>query len=113
MTSQQHEYIDRLGGAHRTIAGINYDATQAIANYGYITKESFEAGNTITTSNEVLLWESNGEFYRWDGGLSTPKVVPAGSTPDSTGGIGSGKWVGVGDASVRTELKTGNIEQML
>lgn len=107
VTSQQHEYIDRLGGAHRTIAGINYDATQAIANYGYITKESFEAGNTITTSNEVLLWESNGEFYRWDGGLSTPKVVPAGSTPDSTGGIGSGKWVGVGDASVRTELKNG------
>ncbi|EMO7790791.1 phage tail protein, partial [Citrobacter freundii] len=38
---------------------------------------------------------------RWDGAF--PKVVPAGSTPDSTGGKGDGAWVGVGDAAFRQE----------
>jgi len=102
VTSEGHEYIDRLGGTHRTIEGINYDANQAMLKYGYITKDSFEDGGTISLANECLRWKANGEFYRWDGTL--PKVVPAGSTPDSAGGIGSGKWVGVGDASLRSNL---------
>jgi lysophospholipase L1-like esterase len=106
VTSQDHEYIDRLGGNHRTIAGINYDANQAILNYGYITKDSFEDGSTLSLANECLRWKSNGEYYRWDG--SFPKVVPPGSTPDSAGGIGKGKWVGVGDATLRADLKKDN-----
>ena len=104
VTSENHVYVDRFGNKHRTIEGINYDANQAMLNYGYITKKSFEIGATLDTPNTVLQWESNGEFYRWDGGWSQPKVVPAGSTPDSTGGIGEGKWVGVGDASLRGDL---------
>ncbi|MEX0389237.1 tail fiber domain-containing protein [Citrobacter portucalensis] len=103
-TSEDHVYVDRFGDEHRTIAGINYDANQAMLNYGYITKKSFEIGATLDTPNTVLQWESNGEFYRWDGDWSQPKVVPAGSTPDSTGGIGEGKWVGIGDASLRADL---------
>ena len=102
VTSENHVYVDRFGEEHRTIEGINYDANQAILNYGYITKDSFEDGSTISLANECLRWESNGEYYRWDGPL--PKVVPPGSTPDSTGGIGKGKWVGVGDASLRAAL---------
>lgn len=105
VTSENHVYVDRFGDEHRTIAGINYDANQAILNYGYITKDSFEDGSTISLANECLRWKSNGEYYRWDGIL--PKVVPPGSTPDSTGGIGDGKWVSVGDASLRTELSNG------
>lgn len=104
VTSDNNVYVDRFGNKHRTIAGINNDANQAILNYGYITKKSFEIGATLDTPNTVLQWESNGEFYRWDGDWSQPKVVPAGSTPDSTGGIGEGKWVGVGDASLRSDL---------
>ena len=102
VTSGNHVYVDRFGDEHRTIAGINYDANQAILNYGYITKKSFEDGSTLSLANECLRWESNGEYYRWDGPL--PKVVPPGSTPDSTGGIGKGKWVSVGDASLRSDL---------
>ncbi|MGL4725611.1 MAG: hypothetical protein ACRCWW_14085 [Scandinavium sp.] len=105
VTSDEHEYVDRFGNSHRTIAGINYDANQAILNYGYITKDSFEDGSTLSTANECLRWKSNGEYYRWDGAF--PKVVPPGSTPDSTGGIGEGKWVSVGDAALRTELANG------
>lgn len=104
VTSDSHDYVDRFGDKHRTIAGINYDANQAMLNYGYITKKSFEIGATLDTPNTVLQWESNSEFYRWDGDWSQPKVVPAGSTPDSSGGIGEGKWLGVGDASLRSDL---------
>ena len=102
VTSENHVYVDRFGDEHRTIAGINYDANQAISQYGYITKDSFEDSSTISLANECLRWKSNGEYYRWDGSL--PKVVPPSSTPDSTGGIGQGKWVGVGDASLRADL---------
>lgn len=97
-------YPDRFGEQRKTWYGIEKSANQAILNYGYITKKSFEIGATLDTPNTVLQWESNGEFYRWDGDWSQPKVVPAGSTPDSTGGIGAGKWVGVGDASLRADL---------
>lgn len=58
--------------------------------YGYNEKRSFELGNTLLYPNDILLWESNGQYYRWDGPL--PKVVPPGSTPGSTGGIAEGKW---------------------
>lgn len=77
---------------------------EALANggYGYVTVDSFEDGYTLLYPNQVLRWEANGEYYRWDGGLDTfPKVVPPSSTPNTTGGIGLGKWVGVGDASLR------------
>lgn len=69
---------------------------------GYITRRSFELGFTIQEWNEVLLWEADGDHYRWGGSL--PKIVPAGSTPDTSGGIGTGKWVSVGDAALRSDL---------
>lgn len=106
VTSSNHSYIDRFGKSHYTIEGINNLSKQAMQNYGYITKRSFESGNTIINPNDVLLWENNGEYYRWDGEI--PKVVSAGSTPDSAGGIGDGKWKSIGDNSLRTELKEGN-----
>ncbi len=105
VTSYSHTYTDRFGQKHRTIAGLNYDANQAMLNYGYITAKSFEQGYTLLTPNTVLQLESNGEYYRWDGDWSQPKVVPPGSTPESAGGVGQGKWVGVGDASLRADLK--------
>lgn len=106
VTSSNHFYSDRFGKKHYTIEGINNLSKQAMQNYGYITKRSFESGNTIINPNDVLLWEYNGEYYRWDGEL--PKVVSAGSTPESAGGLGDGKWKSIGDNSLRRELKEGN-----
>ncbi|MXR98564.1 hypothetical protein GTJ66_23290, partial [Enterobacter hormaechei] len=100
-------YPDRFGAQRKTWYGIEKSANQAILNYGYITKDSFEDGSTISLANECLRWKSNGEYYRWDGDLTEPKDVPPASTPDSTGGIGEGKWVSVGDAALRTELSNG------
>ena len=87
VTSMARQYIDRFGQDHYTIEGLRWVAQQAIAAFGYITLDSFEDGNTLTLPNQVLRLEATGEYYRWDGVF--PKDVPAGSTPDSTGGIGS------------------------
>ncbi|PLY37370.1 hypothetical protein F164LOC_10305 [Pectobacterium carotovorum] len=102
VNSSDEIWVDRLGTPRRTLVGIDRDANRAMLAYGYITKKSFELGNTISNPNEVLLSESNGEYYRWDGLL--PKVVPAGSTPESTGGVASNAWKSVGDATLRGTL---------
>ncbi len=107
VTSLQRIYKDRFGQEHYTIEGLRWVAQQAIAAFGYVTLKSFQLGaplpnNELTLPNQVLQDEANGEYYRWDGTL--PKSVPAGSTPENTGGIGVGKWISVGDASLRTEL---------
>lgn len=113
VTSLEHEYKDRFGRCHLTIEGMKWmfdqlverfkvDMNQAIIAAGYIPMDSFQQGAEITKRNEILRDETTGEYYRWDGEL--PKSVPAGSTPESTGGVGMGAWVGVGDASLRSEL---------
>lgn len=102
VTSMQREYEDRFGNKHYTIEGLRWIAQQAISAFGYITIDSFEDGNTLTLPNQVLRLEATGEYYRWDGDL--PKDVPAGSTPETTGGVGVGAWVSVGDASLRSDL---------
>lgn len=96
VTSLQKTYTDRFGQPHFTIEGLRWVAQQAIASFGYILVDSFQAGATLSLPNQVLRNTANGEYYRWDGPL--PKTVPAGSTPQTTGGIGAGAWLGVGSA---------------
>lgn len=102
VNSDAHYYTDRFGVRRFTIAGFQYTAEEAIRKYGYITMDSFEDGATLTLPNHVLRYEANGEYYRWDGEF--PKIVPAGSTPDSTGEVKLGAWVSVGDASLRSQI---------
>uniref|UniRef100_UPI004062E257 tail fiber/spike domain-containing protein n=1 Tax=Proteus vulgaris TaxID=585 RepID=UPI004062E257 len=123
VTSMKNKYIDRFGQEHFTIEGLRWVAQQAISQFGYITLDSFQKGAEITLPNQVLRDEVTGEYYRWDGVL--PKSVPVDSTPDSSGGVGIGKWISVGDASVRSDLTkptgasmigvqpSGNLQQML
>lgn len=119
-TSLEPKYIDRFGNCHLTAAGMEWifnelvekfkvDMNTAIITAGYITVDSFQQGadlpnNELTQRNHILRDETTGEYYRWDGDL--PKQVPAGSTPQSTGGIGKGAWVSVGDASLRGDIVT-------
>lgn len=106
VTSDAHYYTDRFGVRRWTIAGLQFTAEEAIRNYGYITMDSFEDGATLTLPNQTLRYEANGEYYRWDGEF--PKTVPSGSTPETSGGIGLGAWVSVGDASLRSALASEN-----
>ncbi len=102
VTSMKNKYIDRFGQEHFTIEGLRWIAQQAISQFGYITLDSFQKGAEITLPNQVLRDEATGEYYRWDGAL--PKSIPVNSTPDNSGGVGFGKWLSIGDASVRSEL---------
>ncbi|WP_240514725.1 hypothetical protein [Klebsiella pneumoniae] len=71
--------------------------------WGYVPAiGSFEKGSLLTQRFEVLLWESTDEYWRWDG--SMPKIVLPGSTPDTAGGRGKGKWLDVTDATLRSNL---------
>ncbi|WP_343436721.1 hypothetical protein V1593_09345 [Enterobacter hormaechei subsp. xiangfangensis] len=107
VTSMGWTYTDRFGVKHYTIEGMNYLSQQAMAAYGYVilTGKTFTTGATINNPNEVLLNTADGEYYKWTGSFASgPKVVPANSTPASTGGIAPGAWIGVGDASLRAAL---------
>ena len=107
VTSLRREYEDRFGNKHYTIEGLRWLAQQTIASFGYITLKSFQLGaplpnNELTLPNQVLQDETDGEYYRWDGAF--PKTVAAGSTPASSGGVGLGAWLSVGDATLRSNL---------
>ncbi|HHW0480903.1 TPA: hypothetical protein ACURJP_003708 [Escherichia coli] len=107
VTSAELKYTDRFGGQHYTIEGLRWLAQQTIAAFGYVTIDSFEDGATLTLPNEVLRLEATGEYYRWDGTFPLGgKVVPPGSTPVSTGGVGVGAWLSVGDATLRGQLSS-------
>ncbi|EKO3335917.1 hypothetical protein P0C03_002415, partial [Salmonella enterica subsp. enterica serovar Typhimurium] len=100
------KWPDRFGRERLTWHGIEKMSQEAISSFGYITLKSFQLGaplpnNELTIPNQALQDETDGEYYRWDGVF--PKAVPAGSTPESTGGIGVGKWLSVGDAIFRQE----------
>lgn len=107
VTSMGWTYTDRFGQKHYTVEGINYLSQQAMAAYGYVILNgvNFTTGATLNGPNEVLLNTADGEYYKWTGSFAAgEKVVPANSTPESTGGIGPGAWIGVGDASLRAAL---------
>lgn len=69
---------------------------------GYVLVDSFEKGAEITTRYQALHWESNGEYYRWDGDL--PKLVPINSTPEYTGGVNIGAWISIGNLSLSIQV---------
>lgn len=105
VTSLVNTYIDRFGNEHYTIEGLCWIAQQAIAQYGWIPIGTFQAGATLTLPNQILKDTTDGEYYRWDGSfLPSGKIVPNGSTPGSTGGVGTGAWLSVGDSTLRSML---------
>ncbi|CAB5566546.1 Uncharacterised protein [Providencia rettgeri] len=114
VNSLQHEYTDRFGKCHKTAAGMEWilnklverfkiESEQALLAAGYAPAGTFQEGAEVVSRNGTVLWklpDGDGDYYRWDGDL--PKQVPAGSTPQSTGGVGKGVWVSVGDAALRS-----------
>ncbi|OAT31979.1 phage tail fiber protein [Buttiauxella brennerae ATCC 51605] len=107
VTSMGWTYTDRFGNKHYTIEGINYLAQQVMNAFGYITLTGvdFDTGATISTPNEALFNPDDNSYYKWTGSFATgPKVVPPNSTPASSGGVGPGKWLNVGDTVLRSQL---------
>ena len=89
------------------IYGFKDDIDDVILSMGYITIDSFEFGASITQRNQALRHAEDGKLYRWAGDL--PKVVPASSTPASSGGIGVNKWLEVSDQTLRNDIVVGGL----
>nr|WP_252408665.1 hypothetical protein [Escherichia coli] len=103
---QKETWADRFGVPRLTWYGMETKYKQALSQVGWVLVDSFQTGADITLPNQALCDEVSGEYYRWDGAL--PKHVDAGSTPATSGGVGVGAWISVGDAALRGELNNSN-----
>lgn len=105
VTSLAEWYVDRFGIKHYTIEGLKNLVLQQIYNLGWNPVGTFQGGATLAAAGDIIQDTSTGVWYRWDNLATLPKVVPAGSTPASSGGIGEGKWLAVDVSDVlRKEL---------
>jgi len=52
---------------------------------------SFLLGATVTTTDDVVFYETDGKYYKWGGSL--PKTILAGTTPSLSGGLGTTAWI--------------------
>lgn len=104
-------WLDRFGVGRRSWYGLEVMVADAAGAYGIITLTgvSFTTGATVHL-NEALLNTANNEYYKWTGTFPPDgKVVPPSSSPESTGGIGPGKWLSVGDAALRQQLASDSV----
>ena len=95
VTSSSTQYQDRFGNNHYTIEGLKQLTLQHIYDLGWNPVGSFQAGTTLNSAGDIIQDATTGIWYRWDNIASLPKIVPSGSTPASTGGVGVGTWQSV------------------
>ena len=87
-------------------------AKRLAAEAGYtLVSGSFEEGGTVSTTTEALWYQGGGKYYSWSGAF--PKVVAAGSTPATSGGIGAGAWVDRTDVTLRSDLSASDGYKLL
>lgn len=86
-------WTDRLGVTRDSFEG-------RLAKGSFYRVGTFSAGYTLTNMRQTL--EYSGHEYSWSGAF--PKVVAAGATPATTGGIGAGAWVDRTDVTLRSDL---------
>ena len=89
------------GQVQKTMPAVLRDIGYEIASF------DFSTGGTLNSNdrNKVVMWPApsgNGSYYSWKGSL--PKVIPAGSSPATTGGESSTAWVNVSDLTLRNDL---------
>ncbi|OCJ24617.1 right-handed parallel beta-helix repeat-containing protein [Serratia sp. 14-2641] len=88
--------------AQRTDAlkgGLNFVTTLSGEDVQFVG--SFAEGFTLTNANQALR-NSDSTFYVWNGQFD--KVVPPGSTPETTGGIGDHAWKDIANLTLRTQV---------
>lgn len=100
VNSLSQTFVDRLGVTRDTLEGIYQKSA-------YYRAGTFDAGYTLTNNRQTLAY-GNIE-YSWAGEF--PKVVAAGATPATSGGIGAGAWVDRTDATLRDELLASVLKQ--
>lgn len=90
------------GQTQKTMPAILRDIGYSPASF------DFASGGTLGDGDrdKAVLWPvssgGDGDYYYWEGAL--PKVIPAASSPATTGGVADGAWRPVGDITLRGEL---------
>lgn len=96
---------DRFGKMRLTWYGMEQRYKTAITNLGWNPVGTFQQGAQVNAAGDIIQDETDDVWYRWDDLATLPKNVPAGSTPDTTGGRGEGAWQAVDVSDVlRKEL---------
>lgn len=85
-------WVDRFGVTRDSFEG-------RLAKGSFYRVGDFATGYTLTNMRQTL--EYSGHEYSWAG--TFPKVVAAGATPATSGGIGAGAWVDRTDLTYRQE----------
>lgn len=93
LNSNETAWTDRLGVTRDTFEG-------ALSKLSFYRVGTFAAGYTLTNMRQTL--EYNGHEYSWAG--TFPKVVAAGATPATSGGVGAGAWVDRTEDTLRSDL---------
>ncbi|EBX7899607.1 endorhamnosidase [Salmonella enterica subsp. enterica serovar Enteritidis] len=89
------------GQTQKTLPAVLRDVGFSPASFNFTT------GGTlgVNDADKAVLWSKedggDGNYYAWRGSL--PKVIPAASTPLTTGGISDSAWVAFGDITFRAE----------
>lgn len=83
---------DRFGKPRLTWHGIEESYKRYLISLGLNPVGSFQNGATINTVADIIQDETTNVWYLWDDIYTLPKIVPAGSTPESTGGVSEGAW---------------------
>lgn len=95
VNSLSQTFVDRLGVTRDTLEGVYQKSA-------YYRAGTFDDGYTLTNNRQTLAY-GNVE-YSWSGAF--PKVVSAGSTPATSGGIGAGAWVDRTQETLKDELRS-------
>ncbi|QQO87861.1 hypothetical protein IKDKJJMA_00042 [Salmonella phage vB_SenS_ER1] len=89
------------GQTQKTLPAVLRDAGFSPASFNFTTGGTLGADD----ADKAVLWPKedggDGNYYAWRGSL--PKVIPAASTPLTTGGISDSAWVAFGDITFRAE----------
>ena len=104
MTNPNVRNIDGLPaimGQFDTFARTTMERVMAEAGLTLVAG-SFEEGATVTLKTEVVWQQATGKVFAWF--QDAVKTVGAGSTPETTGGIGAGAWVDRTDVVLRGEV---------
>ena len=94
------------GQTQKTLPAVLRDAGFRPASF------TFETGGTLAAgdSDAAVLWPvsagGDGQYYIWKGAY--PKVIPAGASPATTGGVSDAGWLPLGDITLRDELAAPN-----
>ncbi|EPO5351509.1 hypothetical protein ACUB1S_006024, partial [Klebsiella michiganensis] len=128
-SSSWEEEIELISRSERVSGGLDGVANRPLKSLAnrtrYLKEKAEESGEIVaekvsaikTFAEGAMLGSPREEIlhgaYRlvWTGEF--PKVVPAASSPETTGGVGAGRWAYTSDAAIRSNLSSGDGQKLI